>query len=221
MHKKTFRNCIVLLGGSFDPVHNGHIALAQHFCLLFHTRNLRIIPAGNPWQKPPLKATAAQRVEMLRLAFASHDMSAFIDQQEIKRPGKTYSIDTVKKIRQEVGSDVPLLFLIGIDQLLQLNTWKEWKSLFNYVHICVASRPEFSLEKTPLPEEVEKELTRRLAIPEKIQITPSGLMYMASDLAIKISSTDIRAELQDSVTADALLPENVLVYIKEHHLYGT
>ena len=220
MTNKTFSNCIVLLGGSFDPVHNGHVALARHFCLRFHTRNLHIIPAGNSWQKPPFHATATERVEMLRLAFASNDMSVFIDRREIKRPGETYSIDTVKEIRQETGPDTPILFIIGSDQLIQLNTWKEWKSLFNYVHICAAARPGFSLEENPLHHEVEQEFISRLAIPEKIEITPFGLTYLANDLAINVSSSQTRTALTDDEIARILLPEKVLAYIQEQRLYG-
>ena len=114
------KRCIILLGGSFDPVHVGHVELGKYFCRLFKTDELRLIPAGNPWQKPLLKATPQQRIDMLYKAFGSLGFSITIDTQEIERSGATYTIDTLRSIREEAGNDVSLVFLMGADQLLRL-----------------------------------------------------------------------------------------------------
>jgi nicotinate-nucleotide adenylyltransferase len=211
--------CIALLGGSFDPIHNGHLALADYFAKLLVPDELRVVPAGNPWQKNGLHATAQQRIDMVARAFERLAVPVTIDRQEILRGGATYTIDTLRAIRAEVGPDVSLTFLIGADQLRQLHTWKEWQRLFDYAHICAASRPGFGIDATDLPVEVSREFARRLATPEQIRNTPHGLAYLASNLAVDISATEIRAAFQRGERADSLIPAGVLDYIKSHHLY--
>jgi len=211
--------CIALLGGSFDPVHNGHLALADYFAILLVPDELRIVPAGNPWQKTGLRATAEQRIEMAARAFERLAVPVTIDRQEILRGGATYTIDTLRSIRAEVGPDASIAFLIGADQLQQLHTWKEWQRLFDYAHICAASRPGFGIDAAQLPVEVSREFSRRVATPEQIRNTPCGLAYVASNLAIDISATEIRAGLQRGEQPDSLIPAGVLDYIKSHHLY--
>jgi nicotinate-nucleotide adenylyltransferase len=211
--------CIALFGGSFDPVHNGHLALADYIAKLLMPDALRVVPAGNPWQKNGLRATAEQRVEMATRAFEPLAVPVTIDRQEILRGGATYTIDTLRTIRAEVGPDVSLAFLIGADQLQQLHTWKEWQRLFDYAHVCAASRPGFGIDAADLAVEVSREFARRLATPEQIRNTPHGLAYLASNLAVDISATEIRAALQRGERPDALIPAGVLDYIRSHHLY--
>jgi nicotinate-nucleotide adenylyltransferase len=211
--------CIAVLGGSFDPVHYGHVALGGYFAKLLFPDELRIIPAGNPWQKRPLRASPQHRVDMIRLAFDRQAAPVTIDQQEIERQATTYTIDTLRAIRSEVGPDVSLAFLIGSDQLQQLNTWKDWHQLFDYAHICAASRPGFAIDAAHVPAEVAHELTRRAASPGQIRATPSGLAYFATNLAVDVSSTEVRDALTRDEQPDSLIPSGVLDYIKLHHLY--
>jgi len=213
------KRCIAVLGGSFDPVHNGHLALADYFAKLLVPDELRVVLAGNPWQKNGLCATAQQRVEMATRAFERLAVPVTIDRQEILRGGTTYTIDTLRAIRAEVGPDVSIAFLIGADQLQQLHTWKEWQRLFDYAHVCAASRPGFDIGAAQLPSEVGREFARRLATPEQIRNTPHGLAYLAGNLAVDISATEIRAALQRGERPDSLIPAGVLDYIKSHHLY--
>lgn len=209
--------CIALLGGSFDPVHDGHVALARYFATLLAPDELRIVPAGTPWQKGGLHATTGQRVEMLRRAFARFAVPVAIDEQEIRRSGPSYTIDTLRAVRAELGSQVSIAFLIGADQLCKLDTWKDWRQLFEHAHLCAASRPGF--DTAALPTEVAREFARRAATPEQIRNTPHGLACLATSLAIDISATEIRAALQRGERPDVLLPAAVLDYIKQHHLY--
>lgn len=211
--------CIAVLGGSFDPVHNGHLALAGYFAKLLVPDTLRVVPAGNPWQKSGLSATPEQRVEMVTCAFEKLAVPVTIDRQEILRGGATYTIDTLRAIRAEVGPNVSIAFLIGTDQLLQLDTWKEWQRLFDYAHICAASRPGFGIDAARLPAEISREFARRAATPEQIRNTPCGLAYIAGNLAFDISATEIRAALQRGERPASLIPAGVLDYIKSHHLY--
>lgn len=210
--------CIAVLGGSFDPVHTGHVALGNYFAKLLFSDVLRIVPAGNPWQKPPLQASAEHRIAMLRLAFSALSVPVEIDDQEIRREGATYTIDTLRTIRSQVGPDVSIALLIGADQLLGLHTWREWRSLFELAHLCAASRPGFDVSQMDV--EVQREFARRGAKPAQLRSTPHGLTCVAGNLAIDISATSIREALMNGRTpAHAMLPEPVLDYIQQHHLY--
>jgi nicotinate-nucleotide adenylyltransferase len=210
---------IALLGGSFDPVHNGHVALATYFATLLVPDELRILPAGNPWQKSGLRATPQQRVDMVRLGFSRLAVPVVIDEQEIRRAATTYTIDTLRAIRAEVGPDVSLAFLIGADQLQKLHTWKDWQQLFDYAHVCAASRPGFLTDSAHVAPEVAREFSRRAATPEQIRTTPHGLTCLAGNLAVDVSATQIRNALEQGQLPESLIPAGVLDYLKQHHLY--
>lgn len=215
--------CVLLFGGSFDPVHSGHVALAQHFVTLLHPRELRLIPTGQPWQKKELIASAEQRVSMLTLAMENIDETAvIIDQREIQRALQqqlSYSVETLKELRAEMGQQVSLIFLIGADQLQNLHTWKDWRQLFTLTHICVATRPGFSIDVNNINEEVAKEWSERSATLREIKQTPAGRIFFAADLAWDVSATDIRRELKQKQQTTALIPPKVLDYIQQHYLY--
>jgi len=213
---------VALLGGSYDPVHNGHIALGEYFATLLQVDQLRVIPTGLPWQKSTLKASSSQRADMVALAFAGRHFSVAVDFQEIERAAQglpTYTIDTLRNVRAELGPQASIAFLMGADQLLRLDTWHEWEALFGYAHICVAARPGFTIDGAGLPAAVEQAFTSRLGTPEQLRGTPCGRTYLAQDLAVDISATQIRAALQRGEQANSLIPPLVLDYIEQHHLY--
>jgi len=213
------RRCLVLLGGSFDPVHNAHVALGSYFARLLTPDELRIIPAGNPWQKDALNASAIDRVAMLRLAFDRQPVPVVIDEQEIRRQNGSYTIDTLRAVRAEAGPEASIAFVMGADQLLHLNTWHEWRTLFDLAHICAASRPGFDM--TSLPPDVAREFTRRTAPPSQLRETPHGLTFLALNLAVDVSATEIRSLLAQGKRPQQLLPASVLDYIEQHNLYKT
>lgn len=211
--------CIAVLGGSFDPVHNGHVALAGYFAKLLVPDELRVIPAGQPWQKQGLQTPPEHRVEMVRRAFGQLAVPVMLDEQEIRRSGATYTIDTLRALRAELGPDISIAFLIGADQLQQLQTWKDWQALFEQAHICAASRPGFRIDDAHMAPEVAREFARRTATPEQIRTSPRGLAYVATNLAVDVSATQIRAALEQGADVASLIPPGVLDYIKQHHLY--
>ncbi|MES3022385.1 MAG: nicotinate-nucleotide adenylyltransferase [Pseudomonadota bacterium] len=210
---------VALLGGSFDPVHHGHVALAALFANLLAPCQLRIVPAGNPWQKNALSASAKDRVAMLELAFKAAALPVVLDCQEIERSTPTYTIDTLRNVRAELGPDASVVFLMGADQLQHLDSWREWQRLFDFAHIGVAARPGFDLAEAALPAAVTLELERRLSPLAQLKNTPSGLAYLAHELAVDISATQIRAALQRGEKANSLIPPVVLDYIQQHNLY--
>ncbi|HEU4843339.1 MAG TPA: nicotinate-nucleotide adenylyltransferase [Burkholderiaceae bacterium] len=211
---------VALLGGSYDPVHVGHVALGAHFAHLLQADQLRVIPAGNPWQKTRLQATPRQRAEMVQLAFAGQPFPVVVDLQEIERSERgqpTYTIDTLRQVRQELGPQASVAFLMGADQLQNFGTWRHWRQLFDYAHFCVAARPGFALDS--VAPDVAQEFARRLGSPEQIRNTPHGLTYLAQDFAVDISATQIRAALQRGEQANSLIAPRVLDYIEQHNLY--
>ena len=215
--------CVALLGGSFDPVHAGHVALARLFVDLLAPGQLRIIPAGNPYQKAPLHASAAERIAMLQLAFDAAGLAIVIDRQEVEREGASYTIDTLRQIRAEVGPDAALVFLMGADQLMHLDSWRDWRALFDHAHIGVAARPGYSLAAASLPAVVAEQISVRQGSLDQLRTTPSGRVFLAETLAVDISATQIRAALrgdrQGSLEACSLIAPVVLDYIQQHHLY--
>jgi nicotinate-nucleotide adenylyltransferase len=211
--------CVALLGGSFDPVHNGHVALAALFEKLLHPDQLRIIPAGNPWQKAGLRTSADDRVAMLELAFGDAALTVTLDRQEIERSTPTYTIDTLRNVRAELGPQASIVFLMGADQLQQLDTWRDWRALFDLAHIGVAARPGYSLAEAALPIAVATELQQRRGNLEQLRNTPSGHAYLAQTLDVDISATQVRAALQRGEQANSLISPVVLDYIQQHNLY--
>jgi nicotinate-nucleotide adenylyltransferase len=219
----TTNRCVVVFGGSFDPVHSGHVALVQHFLALLQPQELRLIPTGQPWQKTALIADAKQRVAMLKLAMEhAVDVPVIIDEQEIQRAAlqqPTYSIDTLSQLRAELGEQVSLVFLIGADQLQNLHTWKDWKRLFTLAHICVATRPGFSIDENNINKDVATEWSERSAALQEMKQTPTGKTFIAQDLTWDVSATNIRRELKQKQQTTSLIPPKVLDYIQQHHLY--
>jgi nicotinate-nucleotide adenylyltransferase len=211
--------CIALLGGSFDPVHHGHVALAELFARLLGPDELRILPAGKPWQKNGLRASDEDRVAMLALAFEDARFPVVLDLQEIERDSPTYTVDTLRQLRAAVGPDASLVFLMGADQLQKLDTWREWQALFELANIGVAARPGFELAHEALPAAVAQEMKRRLATPEQVRAAPAGLVCVAHTLAVDISATQVRNALREGADANALVAPQVLDYIQQHNLY--
>ncbi|WP_296947211.1 nicotinate-nucleotide adenylyltransferase [uncultured Massilia sp.] len=220
--------CIALLGGSFDPVHHGHVALAALFARLLAPAELRVLPAGQPWQKAGgLRAPDADRVRMLALAFAAGAVPVTIDTREIDRHAPTYTVETLRELRAECGPDASLVFLMGADQLQKLDTWHDWQALFGLANFGVAARPGYRLDDAALPPAVARELAARRATPEQVRASPAGRVCLAHTLAVDISATQVRAALQHAGTSGqaggvdvgALLAPQVLDYIQQHNLY--
>jgi nicotinate-nucleotide adenylyltransferase len=209
--------CIVILGGSFDPVHLAHVELAKLFNSLLKPDQLRIIPTGWSWQKMSLTANPVQRVAMLALAFdeLARNTELVIDQQEIKRAEAgipSYTIDTLSTLRDEFGASASLVFLMGADQLQQLHRWQNWQHLFTLAHIAVSARPGFLLDA--LDPAVANEFKQRAGDVTQLRSSPCGHTYLCADLAIDISSSQIRR--RNNLSS---LPPKVLDYIQQHHIY--
>jgi nicotinate-nucleotide adenylyltransferase len=209
---------LLLMGGSFDPVHSGHVAVASYFCKLLLPDALRLLPAGDPWQKGALHAAAADRIAMLRLAFADWPLPLEIDEQEIARAG-SYTVDTLRALRAELGEKASLNWIIGADQLQRFHTWRDWQTLFELANFVVAARPGYALQAAQLDPQVAQAFARRQASANQLRECAHGLCLIADALAFDISSTAVRAALARGESPARELPGAVLDYAKQHQLY--
>lgn len=220
------RKTVLVFGGSFDPVHHAHVAVLKHVIARCKVDEVRLIPAGQPWQKASLKATAEQRVQMLRLAFdEALPVPYSIDLQEIARAEQhiaSYTVDTLSNLRSQLGNEVALILLIGADQFHNFATWKNWQHIFNLAHIVVAARPGYSLQHDTLPSEFAALWQQANGSIEDLKQCPFGKTWLETELAWDISATRLREQLQQagqSKETTSLIPGKVLDYLQQHKIY--
>ena len=188
---------IGLYGGSFDPPHLGHLALAH--IALEHLRldELRWLPAGTPYQKRCMPAPAADRQAMVEAAIAGEPRFV-IDTRELQRIGPSYTIDTLRELQRD-AAPAQWFLVIGQDQYAGFHTWHGWEELLSRVTIAVANRPDAS----------------PLADPQVRAVAHEAVQLPMMD----VSSTDIRERLRHAMPIDDLVPPSVARYIDQHHLY--
>lgn len=214
---------IGILGGSFDPVHTAHLAMADAFATALSLDEVRFLPASRPWQKRALSASAGEREAMLDAALAHHRPARgryVVDARELSREGATYTIDTLADLRREVGPLEPLVFLFGADQLVHLDTWRDWERLWDHAHLAAVTRPGFDVAK--LPAAVQEAWSTRKGAASDLLAAPSGRSFLLQGLSLDVSATDIRASLAHGDRAASLgrlVPRAVLDYIETNHLY--
>lgn len=222
------RHAVLVFGGSFDPVHQAHVSLVQHVATLCEVDEIRLIPAGQPWQKAPLVASAEQRVAMLQLAFDGQLTCPYqIDLQEIERARQgipSYTVQTLEQLRADLGNECALILLIGADQFHNFTSWKDWARIFTLAHVVVAARPGYHLQHDRLPQEFAQHWERGLSPIKALKQYPFGKTCLDTELAWDISATQIRQEWrQDPQCAQtrSLIPGKVLDYLQQHAIYQT
>ena len=208
------RRRIGLLGGSFDPVHVGHLALARAAQSALLLDEVRFVPAGVAWQKGGAAASAEHRVAMLRIALDSQP-GWVIEQCEIRRAGASYTIDTLLELRAELGAEAALVLLLGADQFRNLATWQRFDELPRHCHLGVTQRVPGQLSDLPDPVERLLSLHGRDALPD----TSAGSIVFFNMPPVPVSSSGIRAQLVAGDRPAELLPPGVLDYIERNHLY--
>jgi nicotinate-nucleotide adenylyltransferase len=214
---------IGILGGTFDPVHFGHLRLAQELAESMHMAEVRIVPSGTPPHRAAPQVTAEQRLAMVRLAAAGNPLFT-VDDREVRRSGPGYSIDTLTEMRRETTSTRPLCLLLGADAFLELATWHRWRELFGLAHLVVAHRPGFPPESWPerMPQPLAREYEARLLHqPFAVHLSPAGGIATQAIAALGISGSMIRDSLARGVSPRYLLPDPVLDYIRSQNLYVT
>ena len=215
---------IGLLGGTFNPIHFGHLRMAQELADTLNFSEVRFIPAANPPHKSVPGVSAEHRVAMVRLGIASNPLFTF-DDRELHRTGASYTIDTLISLRDELGSDVSLVLLMGSDAFTKFNTWYRWEEIIQLCHITLVQRP-LALQtakdtKETLPKALETFLHNHYTENgEDLHESPAGFVNMQQVTALDISSTAIRNALQQKKSARYLMPDGVIDYIYENELYS-
>jgi nicotinate-nucleotide adenylyltransferase len=212
-----------ILGGAFDPIHLGHLRLAQELADTLNLAQVRFIPTASPPHRPQPQTSAADRLAMVQLAI--DDNALFhCDDREVRRYAElqqpSYTIDTLLSLNQEIGAQTALCLLLGGDAFLGLTSWHRWQELPDYCHIVVAHRPHAVLQPETLPEPL-KGLWKQSGTfeAEDLRTEKSGRIFMQPITALDISATRIRQDLKQGKSPRYLLPDTVIDYIRTQKLY--
>jgi nicotinate-nucleotide adenylyltransferase len=214
---------VLCYGGTFDPVHNGHLAIAAAVRDALDAE-VHLIPAADPPHKGPTHADAAQRATMLALAVEGQ-RGLLVDRRELRREGPSYTIDTLCELRAELGPHVPLVWMIGSDSLLELDTWHRWRELFDFAHILAVGRPGARIDEATIAARapaVHAEIGPRWRLPAQLHAMPAG-GFAEFRLAAERpeSSTELRGRIRERDPAwRDWVPPAVAAYIVAHGLYG-
>ncbi len=207
-----------LMGGTFDPVHFGHLRLAVEAIEAFGLDTVRWVPSGYPGHRDTPTTIPMHRVEMVRLAIAGEPRFT-LDVAETRTSEPTFTINTFKRLRAELGANRPLVMILGMDSFLSLPTWRSWTELFALAHFAVGERPGFELSAQTMVSGLALEYARRSASPDAARGAAAGAIMTFSTTPLDISATDLRERIRRGTSARYLLPQSVLAYIGAHRLY--
>lgn len=208
-----------LFGGTFDPVHFGHLRLAEESIDHLDLAGVRWIPAGQPPHRGVPQVTAEQRLEMVRRSTANNSKFS-IDASEVAAAAPSYTVHTLERLRRELGDGPSLVLLVGADAFAGLPTWHRWRDIFVLAHVAVSHRPGFPVEAASLPQDLAGEFAdRRLADAAGLKQAPAGGIVTFAMTQLAISATQIRRLLANGQSARYLLPDGVLDYIQANQLY--
>ncbi|MDT8410395.1 MAG: nicotinate-nucleotide adenylyltransferase [Wenzhouxiangellaceae bacterium] len=210
------KRAIAIFGGTFDPVHYGHLRAAAEVCEQLGVSDFRLVPAGQPPHRQGTWAAARHRMAMLELALAPHaDLS--VDDREVQREGPSYMSETLSSIREQAG-DLPLMLCLGQDAANHLDRWHEWRQLIERAHLVIMTRPKSSPRySAQLKAHLRGRQVDRI---EDLMSRPAGRLCNVDVTRLAISSTDIRNQLANGRNPRFLLPSTVLAYIYKHGLYS-
>ena len=220
MAKSVTDRSIGLFGGTFNPIHHGHLRVAAALAEHLGVTQMRMLPCALPPHREQPEVSAEQRLAMLELAIKGQPMLR-ADGLELHRQGPSYSIDTVVQVRREIADQVPLFFCLGMDALTGLSSWHRWRELLDHCHIVVCSRPGWlPPNREPLANWINQNRCDDL---NAVKNCDRGHIYFCDQVNLDLSSTAVRENLrenpeQSSCIAD-MIPLAVASYIKQHQLY--
>lgn len=204
---------IGIRGGTFDPVHFAHLRATQEVASELALERVHLIPGSIPPHRRQPLASPQQRLEMLKLAIGDND-HFIADDRELRREGESFTVDTVKSFRAELGDQMPLALIIGMDAFLNFTQWHEWKTIIALAHLVVTSRPDYTAQ--PLQGWAQSMQTDNKL---KLDTKPGGCLYFIETTPLSISATDIRAQRAVGRSIRYLVPHAVHDYIQQHNLY--
>jgi len=216
------RTPLGIFGGTFDPVHLGHLRLAEEAAETLELASVRWIPAGWPALRGAPRVAAAQRLEMVRLAIAGNPRFE-LDSVEVEATQPSYTVPTLERLRQHdcIGRERPLVLLVGADAFAGMVAWHRWESLFELAHIGVAHRPGYPVEADSLPPALAEIFrARRCEDVADLKAAPAGRIAPFAMTQLDISATKIRALLSNRRSTRYLLPDALIAHIQQYHLYS-
>jgi nicotinate-nucleotide adenylyltransferase len=211
-----------ILGGTFDPIHFGHLRLAEEVAHTLRLSGVRFVPSGTPPHRAAPRTPTAHRLAMVRLAVSGNPLFT-VDDREVRRTGPAYTFDTLTEIRAETGPDCPLVLLVGADAFLDFAAWHRWHEVLGLAHVAVAHRPGFPVERwrDAMPQPLAREYAARLMQqPLAVHLAPAGGIVVIPFTALDISATAIRGLVGSGGSPRYLLPDPVLDYIRSEALYS-
>ncbi len=207
---------IGIFGGTFDPVHYGHLRAALEAMERLQLQDFRLLPAGTPPHRASTFASADHRLAMLKLALSRYP-ELQVDDREVRREGSSFMVDTLGELRSEEG-EAPILMMIGQDAANVLDQWHDWHKLFDLAHLVIMRRPESKhIYSGALFEQVQPRMVNN---PDRLRTSPAGLILPLEVTQLAISSTEIRRQIHAGLSPRFLLPDSVIEYILEHGLYS-
>lgn len=213
--EKGMTRRIGLLGGTFDPIHYGHLRSALEVREWLALDELRLVPSARPPHRAEPGATAQQRLEMVHLATAA-DTGLCVDDRELARDRPSFTVETLESLRAEIGDDVAIFMIVGWDAFCSLPGWHRWEEVLELASLVVLQRPDYDLD----PPEVLKDLMAARSVTDPAQAhAPCGEIICLAQTPLAISATHIRSLVGQGRSARFLLPDAVLGYIETHGLY--
>jgi nicotinate-nucleotide adenylyltransferase len=211
---------LALLGGTFDPVHWGHLRIATETATALRLPEVRLLPAKVPVHRPAPGASSEQRLAMLRLAVLGQP-GLSVDDRELRRNSASYAVVTLESLRAEFPLR-PLIWLIGVDAFLHINQWYQWPKLFELAHFVVLNRPGFAVSQVLSPSLSAVWAGRLTRSADTLRESAHGCIYLHTVTPQSISATDVRHDIARGATDSELervVPPAVLAYIRTHQLY--
>lgn len=191
---------IGIMGGTFDPIHHGHLVAASEVADRFDLDEVLFVPTGNPWQKADREITAAEDRYLMSVVATASNPRFSVSRVDIDRGGPTYTLDTLRDLREQFP-DAKLFFITGADALSSIMSWRHWEEMFELAEFVGVTRPGYELTEEMLPEEIQRRV-HLIEIP-----------------AMAISSTDCRKRAQEGRPVWYLVPDGVVQYIAKNRLY--
>ena len=210
-----------IYGGTFDPIHYGHLRIAEELLDIIDLRNILFVPSGAPRLRTVPAASRNHRAAMVRLAIQGNNMFA-LDEREIDRPGISTTVESLREYQYELGKNTALCFILGIDAFVKINQWHHWHESFNLCHMIIVARPGYTSidDYQNLPVDIRKELiARRVLNAGDLGLQMNGFIYTAQTSLLEISASHIRSLIAAGKSTRYLLPEIVSDYIQSNYLY--
>lgn len=209
------RTCLGIFGGTFDPIHIGHLRLALELKQQLALDEMHLLPCYLPPHRAAPGASSKQRVDMLQLALQNCS-ELQVDARELQRDKPSYTLDTLMELRAEVGAQTSLSLCMGMDSFCTLDTWYEWQQLIRLAHIVVVERLGYEL---PTIGPVAELVRRHGADVTALKTAAMGAVVIVAPRLLPVSATEIRAQLTAGQSPQFLLPDAVLNYIHAQQLY--